>query len=146
MVNVDFADVKAIMHCAGNSLMSHGVGTGSAGKGRAVAAAKAVIASPLLECGIHDATGVVWNITGPPDMALSEISAAADIIHECVDPMANIIFGAVVDDSLKNEVRNLFRFHLTSKRLRIIKKKILCTQRHAWTAHHSVTFSTGTKS
>lgn len=96
------ADVKAIMQNAGNSLMSHGMGSG---KGRAIAAATAAISSPLLDAGINDATGCVWNITGPADLSLREVNEAADIINEVADPSADIIFGAVVDETLQNEVR-----------------------------------------
>lgn len=101
MVNVDFADVKSVMYRAGNSHMAHGRG---AGKGRAVAAAQMAIESPLLETGIHSASGVVWNITGPPDLCLSEVNAAAELIYAVVDEDANIIFGAVVDPEMREEV------------------------------------------
>jgi cell division protein FtsZ len=102
LVNVDFADVRAVMADAGSALM--GIGLGS-GKSRAREAAMAAINSPLLESTIDGAKGVVFNITGGSDLTLHEVSAAADIIYEAVDPNANIIFGAVIDDRLQGEVR-----------------------------------------
>lgn len=102
MVNVDFADVRAIMADAGSALM--GIGMGS-GKSRAREAAMAAISSPLMEASIEGAKGVVFNITGGGDLTLHEVSAAADIIYEVVDPNANIIFGAVIDDRLQGEIR-----------------------------------------
>ncbi|MCS7292835.1 MAG: cell division protein FtsZ [Gloeomargarita sp. SKYBB_i_bin120] len=102
LVNVDFADVKAIMADAGSALM--GIGTGT-GKGRAAEAANMAIASPLLESSIHGAKGVLFNITGGSDLSLHEVNTAAEIIYNVVDPEANIIFGAVLDDRLQGEVR-----------------------------------------
>ena len=102
LVNVDFADVRAIMADAGSALM--GIGLGS-GKSRAREAANAAISSPLLESSIEGARGVVFNITGGSDLTLHEVNAAAEIIYEVVDPNANIIFGAVIDDRLQGEVR-----------------------------------------
>lgn len=102
LVNVDFADVRAIMADAGSALMGIGV---SSGKSRAREAAIAAISSPLLECSIEGARGVVFNITGGSDLTLHEVNAAAEAIYEVVDPNANIIFGAVIDDRLQGEVR-----------------------------------------
>ncbi len=102
LVNVDFADVKAIMADAGSALM--GIGTGS-GKGRAAEAANMAIASPLLESSIQGAKGVLFNITGGNDLSLHEVNTAAETIYNVVDPDANIIFGAVLDDRLQGEVR-----------------------------------------
>lgn len=101
LVNVDFADVRAVMQDAGSSLMGQGISTG---KGRARDAAMNAISSPLLDVGIERATGIVWNITGPPDMTLFEVNEAAEIIYDLVDSTANLIFGAVVDKSLQQEV------------------------------------------
>ncbi|KAK9843759.1 hypothetical protein WJX81_005097 [Elliptochloris bilobata] len=101
LVNVDFADVRTIMTGAGSSLMGQGR---ASGKGRAKEAALAAISSPLLDIGIERATGIVWNITGPPDMTLFEVNEAAEVIYELVDPTANLIFGAVVDPRLGQEV------------------------------------------
>lgn len=102
LVNVDFADVRAIMADAGSALMGIGVGSG---KSRAKEAANAAISSPLLESSIEGARGVVFNITGGSDLTLHEVNAAAEIIYEVVDPNANIIFGAVIDERLQGEVR-----------------------------------------
>ncbi|KAF7804298.1 cell division protein FtsZ-like protein 2-1, chloroplastic-like [Senna tora] len=101
LVNVDFADVRAIMANAGSSLM--GIGTAT-GKTRARDAALNAIQSPLLDIGIERATGIVWNITGGSDLTLFEVNAAAEIIYDLVDPTANLIFGAVIDPSLSGQV------------------------------------------
>ncbi|XP_039048597.1 cell division protein FtsZ homolog 2-2, chloroplastic-like [Hibiscus syriacus] len=101
LVNVDFADVHAIMKDAGSSLM--GIGTGT-GKSRARDAALNAIQSPLLDIGIERATGIVWNITGGSDLTLFEVNAAAEVIYDLVDPKANLIFGAVIDPSLCGQV------------------------------------------
>ncbi|WP_425443120.1 cell division protein FtsZ [Spirulina major] len=102
LVNVDFADVRAIMADAGSALM--GIGGGS-GKSRAREAAIAAISSPLLESSIEGAKGVVFNITGGADMTLHEVNTAAETIYEVVDPNANIIFGAVVDEKMQGELQ-----------------------------------------
>ncbi|XP_010516836.1 PREDICTED: cell division protein FtsZ homolog 2-1, chloroplastic [Camelina sativa] len=101
LVNVDFADVRAIMANAGSSLM--GIGTAT-GKSRARDAALNAIQSPLLDIGIERATGIVWNITGGSDLTLFEVNAAAEVIYDLVDPTANLIFGAVVDPALTGQV------------------------------------------
>ncbi|KAK4432555.1 Cell division protein FtsZ2-1, chloroplastic [Sesamum alatum] len=101
LVNVDFADVRAIMANAGSSLM--GIGTAT-GKTRARDAALNAIQSPLLDIGIERATGIVWNITGGSDLTLFEVNAAAEVIYDLVDPSANLIFGAVVDPSISGQV------------------------------------------
>ncbi|XP_022977416.1 cell division protein FtsZ homolog 2-1, chloroplastic-like [Cucurbita pepo subsp. pepo] len=101
LVNVDFADVRAIMANAGSSLM--GIGTAT-GKTRARDAALNAIQSPLLDIGIERATGIVWNITGGSDLTLYEVNAAAEVIYDLVDPTANLIFGAVIDPSLSGQV------------------------------------------
>ncbi|MEO0408877.1 MAG: cell division protein FtsZ, partial [Cyanobacteria bacterium P01_A01_bin.135] len=102
LVNVDFADVRTVMADAGSALMGIGVGSG---KSRAREAAIAAISSPLLEASIDGAKGVVFNITGGSDLTLHEVNSAAEIIYEAVDPNANIIFGAVIDERLQGEVR-----------------------------------------
>jgi len=103
IVNVDFADVRAIMKDAGSALM--GVGRAS-GEDRAVEAAKTAINSPLLEISIDGAKGVLFNISGGGDLAMAEINDAAKIITESIDADAKVIFGAVMDDKLKKgEVR-----------------------------------------
>lgn len=102
LVNLDFADVKTIMSDKGLAHM--GVGTGT-GDNRAQDAAKLAISSPLLETSIVGATGVLLNVTGGNDLGLLEINEAAVIVQEAADPDANIIFGAVIDENLKDEVR-----------------------------------------
>ncbi|HRY90737.1 MAG TPA: cell division protein FtsZ [Candidatus Gracilibacteria bacterium] len=102
MINVDFADVKTVMENAGSALM--GIGYGS-GENRAVEAAKAAIESPLLELSIDGAKGVLFNITGGNDLSMFEVDEAARIITEAADPEANIIFGAVINDSYTGEVK-----------------------------------------
>lgn len=98
LVNVDFADVRAVMADAGSALMGIGVGSG---KSRAREAAVMAISSPLLESSIEGAKGVVFNITGGGDLTLHEVNTAAETIYEVVDPNANIIFGSVIDDQMK---------------------------------------------
>ncbi len=102
LVNVDFADVRAVMADAGSALLGIGIGSG---KSRAREAAVAAIASPLLESSIDGAKGVVFNITGGTDLTLHEVNAAAETIYEVVDPNANIIFGAVIDERMQGEVK-----------------------------------------
>jgi cell division protein FtsZ len=102
LINLDFADVKTIMTETGSALM----GIGSAkGENRATEAARIAISSPLLETSIEGAKGVLLNITGGPDLGLFEVNEAAEIISQAADPEANIIFGAVIDESLDDEVR-----------------------------------------
>ena len=102
LINLDFADVKSVMTGAGSALMGIGHGTG---ENRAVEAAKSAISSPLLESSIDGAKGVLLSIAGPTDLSLHEVNAAADHITRVAHPDANIIFGAVVDDALGEEVR-----------------------------------------
>ncbi|MEQ8199311.1 MAG: cell division protein FtsZ [Clostridiaceae bacterium] len=102
LVNLDFADVRAVMIDKGLAHM--GVGRGS-GDNRAAEAAKQAISSPLLETSIVGATGVLLNVTGGADLGLLEINEAAEIVQDAADPDANIIFGAVIDESLKDEIR-----------------------------------------
>jgi cell division protein FtsZ len=102
IVNLDFADVRAIMSDAGSALM--GIGTAS-GENRAAEAAHTAVSSPLLESSIEGATGVLLNITGPADMGLFEVNEAAEVVTGAADQNANVIFGAVIDEALKDEVR-----------------------------------------
>ncbi|MBI2464388.1 cell division protein FtsZ [Candidatus Peregrinibacteria bacterium] len=102
MINVDFADVKAIMDNSGSALM--GIGYGS-GENRAVEAAKSAVESPLLEMNINGAKGILFNITGGTDLSMFEVDEAARIITEASDPDANIIFGAVINDSYTGEIK-----------------------------------------
>ena len=101
LINVDFADVKAVMQTAGSALM--GVGRAS-GEGRAVEAARNAINSPLLESTIDGASGVIFSVTGGPDLTLHEVQEAANVIYQSVSEDANIVFGAVLDDRLHGEV------------------------------------------
>jgi cell division protein FtsZ len=102
IVNLDFADVRAIMNEAGSALM--GIGAAS-GENRAAEAAHTAVSSPLLESSIEGATGVLLNVTGPPEMGLFEVNEAAEVVTSAADQNANVIFGAVIDESLKDEVR-----------------------------------------
>ena len=102
LINVDFADVKAIMSNAGSTLM--GVGTAS-GENRAATSARAAIASPLLDSSIEGARGVLFNITGGPDMTMNEVDEAAKVITAQADPDAQIIFGAAIDENLVDQVK-----------------------------------------
>jgi cell division protein FtsZ len=102
LINLDFADVKAVMSGAGSALM----GIGSArGDDRAIVAAEGAIASPLLEASIEGAHGVLMNVSGGSDLGLFEIHEAAQLVADAAHPDANIIFGAVIDDALGDEVR-----------------------------------------
>jgi len=102
LINLDFADVRTIMQDAGSALM--GIGT-AAGETRAADAAKAAISSPLLEESVGGATGILLNITGGRDLGLFEVNDAAEIVQNEADSDANIIFGAVIDESMSDEVR-----------------------------------------
>ena len=102
LINVDFADVKAIMSDAGSALMGIGHGTGD---NRAIEAARAAIDSPLLELSIDGAKGILFNITGGPDLGMYEIDEAAKAITEAADADANIIFGAIIDEAMQGEVK-----------------------------------------
>jgi cell division protein FtsZ len=102
LINLDFADVKAVMTAAGSALM--GIGLAS-GENRADEAARAAISSPLLEASIEGAKGLLLSIAGPQDLSLHEVNRAAETITRVAHPDANIIFGAVIDDALGDEVR-----------------------------------------
>lgn len=101
LINLDFADVKTIMQSSGSAMM--GIGRAS-GENRAIEAANQAIASPLLEETIHGATGVILNITGGEDLSLHEVHNAADVIYGAVDPDANILFGSVIDENMKDSI------------------------------------------
>ena len=101
-INLDFADVKAIMSDAGTALMAIGRGSGET---RAADAARAAIASPLLDVSIQGARGVIFNVAGGPDVTLAEVAEAAEIIHAAVDKDANIIFGQVCDPRVDGEIK-----------------------------------------
>lgn len=100
LINVDFADVRSVMQNAGSALM--GIGTGS-GKTGAEDAAAAAISSPLLDSPIDQATGVVFNIVGGPGLSLKQVDRAAKVIYKSVDAEANVIFGALIDDTITDD-------------------------------------------
>src|SRR2546421_9748290 len=102
VINLDFADVKAIMENAGEALM--GIGHG-AGDSRAEDAAKQAVSSPLLETSIDGAKGILFNITAGKDITLQEVQRAAEIVRSAADPGANIIFGVVRDDTMAGEIK-----------------------------------------
>jgi len=102
LVNLDFADVRTIMREAGTAMM--GIGTAS-GQDRATEAAKSAVSSPLLDSTIEGATGILLNVTGPGDMGLFEVNEAAEVVTAAASNDANIIFGAVIDESLGDELR-----------------------------------------
>ncbi|MCA9371307.1 cell division protein FtsZ [Candidatus Woesebacteria bacterium] len=125
LINVDFADVKSIMENSGNALM--GMGTGSGDK-RAISAIRQAISSPLLDTNIEGAKGILLNIVGGTDLTMSEIDEAATLISKSVDPDANIIFGAAINESLVDQLKitviatrfdedrmKLFKFHRPSQ-------------------------------
>ena len=102
LINLDFADVRTIMRDAGSALMGIGVARGDS---RAVDAAKAAISSPLLETSLDGATGILLNVTGGPDLGLAEVDEAAQVVTGAADSNANVIFGAVIDEAMGEEVR-----------------------------------------
>jgi cell division protein FtsZ len=102
LVNLDFADVRTIMRDAGSALMGIGI---AAGENRAAEAARAAVSSPLLEASIEGATGILLNVTGGSDIGLFEVNEAAEVVTGAADQNANVIFGAVIDDALGDEVR-----------------------------------------
>lgn len=123
LINVDFADVRSIMTNSGSALM--GIGTG-VGENRAATAARTAIASPLLEMSIEGAKGVLFNITGGPDLTMAEVDEAAKQIAGAVDPDANIIFGATIDEHMVDQVKISViatGFDETKKRLRELTGK-----------------------
>jgi cell division protein FtsZ len=102
LINLDFADIKSVMKDAGPAWMSVGKGSG---QNRAAEAAKAALASPLLDVSVSGAKGVLFNITGGSSLTLFECNEAAQVIGQAVDPRANIIFGVVFDPKMDNEVK-----------------------------------------
>src|SRR5213078_1840092 len=102
LVNLDFADVRTIMRDAGSALM--GIGAAS-GENRAAEAARGAVSSPLLESSIEGATGILLNVTAGPDVGLFEVNEAAEVVTAAADPNAMVIFGAVIDSSMGDEVR-----------------------------------------
>ena len=102
LINVDFADVKAVMKNAGSSLL--GIGTG-VGENRAQIAVKSAIFSPLLDISIEGAKGILFNITGGPDLTMAEVEEAAKLISQSADADANIIFGATIDENMTDQIK-----------------------------------------
>jgi cell division protein FtsZ len=102
LINLDFADVRTIMTDAGSALMGIGI---ASGENRALEAARSATASPLLEASINGAKGVLMNITGSSNMGLFEVNEAAEIVADAADPDALVIFGAVIDDSMGDELK-----------------------------------------
>ena len=102
LINVDFADVRTVMSNAGTALMGMGIGSGDK---RAMAAIKQAISSPLLDVSIEGARGILFNIVGGPDLTMSEVDEAASIISKTVDPNADIIFGAVIDEKMMDQIK-----------------------------------------
>jgi cell division protein FtsZ len=102
LINLDFADVRTIMRDAGSALM--GIGSAS-GENRAAEAARTAVSSPLLEASIEGATGILLNVTGGSDIGLFEVNEAAEVVTGAADQNANVIFGAVIDDSIGDEVQ-----------------------------------------
>ncbi len=102
LINTDFADVRTVLTEAGSALMGMG---SSSGEGRAVAAARAAISSPLLESSIDRSQGVLLNISGASNLGLMEVNEAAEVVRSVAHQDANIIFGTVIDDALEDEVR-----------------------------------------
>src|SRR4029077_7201812 len=102
LVNLDFADVRTIMSEAGSALMGIGV---ASGENRATESARAAVSSPLLESSIEGATGILLNVTGGPDIGLFEVNEAAQVVTSAADQNANVIFGAVIDEGMRDEVR-----------------------------------------
>lgn len=133
LINVDFADVKTIMHNSGTALM--GIGMGSGDK-RAMTAIKQAISSPLLDASIQGAKGVLFNVVGGSDLAMTEIDEAASIISKTVDNDADIIFGAAINEEMKDQIKitvvatrfdesrlNLFKFQSPQKQAPIIEEE-----------------------
>ncbi|MGB3095102.1 MAG: cell division protein FtsZ, partial [Microgenomates group bacterium] len=102
LINVDFADVRTVMSNAGTALMGMGIGSGEK---RAMAAIKQAISSPLLDVSIEGAKGILFNIVGGPDLTMTEVDEAASIIAKTVDPNADIIFGAVIDEKMMDQIK-----------------------------------------
>ena len=123
LINVDFADVRTIMSNAGSALM--GIGSG-VGENRATAAARMAVSSPLLEISIEGAKGVLFNIIGGTDLTMMEVDEAAKLISASVDPDANIIFGATIDEQLVDQIKITViatGFDETKKRLQELSVK-----------------------
>lgn len=125
LINVDFADVKTIMSNAGTALMGMGIGSGEK---RAIAAIKQAITTPLLDISIEGARGVLFNVVGGPDLTMSEIDEAATIISKTVDADADIIFGAVIDEKMMDQIKiTIIATKFDDQRLRMFRFKNIPT-------------------
>jgi len=102
LINVDFADIRSIMQGSGTALMGVGIGSGDK---RAIAAIKQAISSPLLDISIEGAKGVLFNVVGGQDLTMAEVDEAASVIAKSIDPDADIIFGAVIDDKMMDQIK-----------------------------------------
>ncbi|OGK41773.1 cell division protein FtsZ [Candidatus Roizmanbacteria bacterium RIFCSPLOWO2_01_FULL_37_12] len=121
LINVDFADVRTVMSNAGTALMGMGVGSGEK---RALAAIKQAISSPLLDISIEGARGVLFNIVGGQDLSMTEIDEAASIIAKTVDPDADIIFGAVIDEKMLDQIKiTIIATKFDERRLKLFRFK-----------------------
>ena len=121
LINVDFADIRAVMQGSGTALMGVGVGSGDK---RAIAAIKQAISSPLLDISIEGAKGVLFNVVGGPDLTMSEVDEAASIIAKSVDPDADIIFGAVIDDKMMDQIKvTIIATKFDDRRLKLFRFK-----------------------
>ncbi len=119
LINVDFADVRTVMSNAGTALMGMGIGSGEK---RAMMAIKQAISSPLLDVSIDGARGVLFNVIGGPDLTMNEIDEAATIIAKTADPDADIIFGAVIDEKLIDQIKiTLIATKFDDKRLKLFR-------------------------
>ncbi len=121
LINVDFADVRTVMSNAGTALMGIGVGSGDK---RAMMAIKQAISSPLLDVSIEGARGVLFNVVGGPDLTMAEIDEAASIIAKSVDPDADIIFGAVIDEQMVDQIKiTLIATKFDDRKLKLFRFK-----------------------
>ncbi|MCE5330450.1 cell division protein FtsZ [bacterium] len=126
LINLDFADVKSIIKDAGNALLGDGIASGD---NRAIKAAQSAINSPLIEASIDGAKGILLNVSGGPDLKLFEVNEAAEIIRNSSSPEANIIFGAVIDENMKDKIKVTiiatgFKDKLFDKRLKPEKESV----------------------
>jgi len=121
LINVDFADVKSIMCNAGTALLGMGIGSGEK---RGIAAIKQAISSPLLDVSIDGARGILFNIIGGPDLTMMEVDEMASIIAKTVDPNADIIFGAVIDEKMMDQIKiTLIATKFDDRRLKMFRFK-----------------------
>lgn len=141
LINVDFADIKAVMQSSGSALMGIGRGTG---EGRAMEAAKLAINSPLLETSINGASGIIMNVTGGSDMTLHEVTEAAQVIHDAVAEDAIVTFGSVIDDRIQGEIQiTVIATGFEMKTPELVQKKETATKSLSAADFFSGAFNTG---